>query len=695
MGRFHPVYIRRSDGMLETATKTGARIVKEANKPTPKQLDDKPKTNGVKDYYREVAIDESKHMDWRRKLAAMLARDLNLDMGYILAHFPENYRLFEHVKTAPPRKAGEGEPKTKTHAGGGNERQDAYLSGHPLGRKKRFRSPGDFYPHLLWLATDPEGDTDNCACKICCPEELDAAKEKDTNTTPVLARRPSNQAKPANVPTPATAQTSTPANVTARVDATSTSTPIAPQPVAASSRSVAPAQAAPRVPPKPEDYEIDRQYGIFLFRQGEMVWFDRQGAWGLGVIIERTKVGNNSNYRVQPLSFPDHPTQSVTITRDRDLRPWLAWSVPPYTHQALNQVTHPLHYNSFDFNALAQGKYGPGTTEIDASIMAAKAIDATYTPFCPSSRSETQSYTEIRWDAIYLGAEKIWVNEPVRLATPAGQEAPRVLVVRAIVERSQKSSQQAYSSVSFIGDVYVMLPAPMEPITMNRAPGGIVSGSDTTNVPLRLLEDIRRRNIATIQAKGKAYQWKLLERNKVVDLKEVKGRWYESTLFLPILLSRQAEEYEERVREGVIPEVLVLMNGHGDCNKDPNDHRRLLPDVRAATREQAWGKAVPARTIIQDSSNRPVATQQPGPAQQQQQSRVVSGSGVAPSYQIPNGHQNHASVASASDNASTSASVAPSAQQMPDNPATGFEEFMDLEGLGGADMMGGFDQSYV
>ncbi|CAD0088396.1 unnamed protein product [Aureobasidium mustum] len=687
MGRFHPVYIRRSDGMLETATKTGARIVKEANKPTPKQLDDKPKPDGVKDYYREVAIDESKHMDWRRKLAAMLARDLNLDM----AHFPENYRLFEHVKTA---KKEEGAPKTKTHAGGGNERQDAYLYGHPLGRKKRFRSPGDFYPHLLWLATDPDGDSDNCACKICCPEELDASmKEKDTNTNPLLARRPSNQTQTFQYAHPAT-QSSTPAVVTARNDATLTSR--TPQPVAATAHALAAAQAASRTPLKPEDYDIDRQYGVFLFRQGEMVWFDRQGAWGLGVIVERTKVGNNSNYRVQPLSFPDHPTQSVTITRDRDLRPWLAWSVPPYTHQALNQVTHPLHYSTFDFAALAQGKYGPGTTEIDASIMAAKAIDATYTPFCPSSRSETQSYTEIRWDAIYLGAEKIWVNEPVRLAAPAGQEAPRVLIVRAIVERSQKSSQQAYSSVSFIGDVYVMLPAPMEPITMSRAPNGIVSGSDTTNVPLRLLEDIRRRNIATIQAKGKAYQWKLLERNKVVDLKEVKGRWYESTLFLPILLPRQAEEYEERVREGVIPEVLVLMNGHGDCNKDPNDHRRLLPDVRAATREQAWGKAVPARTILQDSSNRHVATQPPGPAQQQQQSRVVSGGGgVAPGYQIPNGHQNHASVAAASNNASTSASAAPSAQQISDNPATGFEEFMDLDGLGGADMMGGFDQSYV
>lgn len=514
-------------------------------------------------------------------------------------------------------------------------------------------------------------------------------KEKDTNTNPVLARRPSNQARPTNLPAPAT-QSSTPASLTAHNDATMA--PVTQQPVPAGAHAVAAAQAASRTPLRPEDYDIDRQYGIFLFRQGEMVWFDRQGAWGLGVIVERTKVGNNSNYRVQPLSFPDHPTQSVTITRDRDLRPWLAWSVPPYTHQALNQVSHPLHYNTFDFNALAQGKYGPGTTEIDASIMAAKAIDSTYTPFCPLSRSETQSYTEIRWDAIYLGAEKIWVNEPVRLATPPGQEAPRVLVVRAIVERSQKSSQQPYSSVSFIGDVFVMLPAPMEPITMSRAPNGIVAGSDTTNVPLRLIEDIRRRNIATIQAKSKAYQWKLLERNKVVDMKEVKGRWYESTLFLPILLSRQAEEYEERVREGVIPEVLTMMNGHGDCNKDPSDNRRLLPDVRAATREQAWGKAVPARTTIRDSSTRPVATQSPGPAQQQQQSRVVSSGGVAPSYQMPNGHQNHASVAAASNNASTSASAMPSAHQISDNPATGFEEFMDLEGLGGADMMGGFDQ---
>ena len=84
MGKFSPTYISRSDGMLETVTKHGGRITKEPNQPTAKQLDDKPKADGVKDYYREVAIDESKHMDWRRKLGFMLARDLNLPQGTLM-----------------------------------------------------------------------------------------------------------------------------------------------------------------------------------------------------------------------------------------------------------------------------------------------------------------------------------------------------------------------------------------------------------------------------------------------------------------------------------------------------------------------------------------------------------------------------------------------------------------------------------
>ena len=50
---------------------------KEVNQPTSKQLDQKPDKFGVSDYYREVAIDEAKHLDWRRKLGGMLAREMD------------------------------------------------------------------------------------------------------------------------------------------------------------------------------------------------------------------------------------------------------------------------------------------------------------------------------------------------------------------------------------------------------------------------------------------------------------------------------------------------------------------------------------------------------------------------------------------------------------------------------------------
>ena len=73
MARFYPLYVRRSDGKLEVI---GHHKRKELNQPTPEQLNKKPDSNGISDYYREVAIDETKHLDWRRKLGGMLAREL-------------------------------------------------------------------------------------------------------------------------------------------------------------------------------------------------------------------------------------------------------------------------------------------------------------------------------------------------------------------------------------------------------------------------------------------------------------------------------------------------------------------------------------------------------------------------------------------------------------------------------------------
>lgn len=81
----------------------------------------------------------------------------------ILKNLPEDYTLWVHSAA----EEGSGPQKKKT-------RTDAYLYGHPMGSTKRFRSAAEFEPHLIWLATDDEGDSKNCSCKVC--------KRKDAST---------------------------------------------------------------------------------------------------------------------------------------------------------------------------------------------------------------------------------------------------------------------------------------------------------------------------------------------------------------------------------------------------------------------------------------------------------------------------------------------------------------------------------
>lgn len=75
MARFYPLYVRRSDGRLEVTEKSGQR---ETNAPTDEQLDQQPDRNGVADFYKEVTPSEAKHMDWRRKLGVLLAREMGV-----------------------------------------------------------------------------------------------------------------------------------------------------------------------------------------------------------------------------------------------------------------------------------------------------------------------------------------------------------------------------------------------------------------------------------------------------------------------------------------------------------------------------------------------------------------------------------------------------------------------------------------
>lgn len=112
------------------------------------------------------------------------------DRNYILKELPEGFVLWEHVKYKVDGSAEDKKQKGK-HAAGPYERQDAYLYGHPQGRKKRYRSPADFFPHLIWLATDKENDRRNCSCKICSPDG-----DEETQVETVKAEVVKKEVKP-------------------------------------------------------------------------------------------------------------------------------------------------------------------------------------------------------------------------------------------------------------------------------------------------------------------------------------------------------------------------------------------------------------------------------------------------------------------------------------------------------------------
>lgn len=474
--------------------------------------------------------------------------------------------MFSDIDTGKTQKV------TKNHAGGGNERQDAYLYGNPAGRRRRYRSPAEFFPHLLWLATDEAGDQNNCSCKFCSPEELEADEippppkasttkpesiAKGITTAPVPARRPSQQNSQA-IQTQAIEATPLPRHRT------------------------------------PEQ-RLDAQFNEFVYRPGEVVWFARGSAWGLGVIAQRDITYSFDNtrqfqYRVQPLSHPLRHPPSAVCTQN-NLRPWLAWSPPPCTCAALNpspsNQNKVLTYETVNWQAFSEGSYGQGDAEVDGSILAAKSTETTFTLFerieSKTSTSGSSQISEIYYNGIFIGAEKIWLGDPLRLRK---HDSPTdIMILHAIIERPHMDSPSR-SQVILIGDTYTLQATTL---AQNAVP------QNEVYLPSRVREDLRARNAITSinsDPSKRTSLWKLQGKAVRMSIADIKGRWYESSIFVPIM---DPAAYENNRRVGEIMDAGLWMNGQGDCNRPPGGPLRSFKpaDVKIRKREDAFGRSVP------------------------------------------------------------------------------------------------------
>ncbi|KAJ8109991.1 hypothetical protein OPT61_g7049 [Boeremia exigua] len=588
---FYPIFASKSDG-LDVVNQKGSVV---RNGPTQEQLDRSPNAQGQCDYYRLIEKDDPKHIDWRKKLGGMLLREIGGKphedkwQQCLLWEFPENYRLYEHIKTK-----ADGQAKTsKNHSGGGHDRQDAYLYGYPKGPRKRFRSPLEFFPHLLWLCTDESSDMQNCTCKMCSPVQLEVEKpvvkveakpeiKKENNAVQVTGRNPIVQ-----IPV---RRTSNPPPVHSPIvkPATPAATPAAPQ-----IRAPTPLQATPLPDPRSIDQQVDGLYGKFISRQGEVVWYYRPktGAWGLGVVIRRwlDKSSGAKSYFVQPLTHPHEALAPELVTTENELKPWLAWSAPSFTYSYLQQ--HPnIPFDKVDWQGLAAGRYGQdGVAGVDASIMAAKAVDCTYTLFDYLKKTSHDGCQDSHYNGLFLGAEKIWRGDAVRLRV--GRDID-VMVVTDIIERTtQQTTGQATSSVIVVGDIYSYSTVAVSNSAQLPEP------QKNPSLPSRLREDMTWRNQLLVpHARIFAY-WKLSAPNSRFDMAEVKGRWYETALVFEDPFTKSVKNNEGG--NG------VWMNSRGDATQVGR-----MTGVSVAQRLQAFGRAVPEGTQLVDGVEPPEQAQQ-------------------------------------------------------------------------------------
>jgi hypothetical protein len=461
--------------------------------------------------------------------------------------------LWEHVKYNVEKAAEERKKEKGKHAAGVFERQDAYLYGHPQGRKKRFRSPADFFPHLLWLATDKEGDPDNCSCKICSPDgdddrEAYSSKSEGNVKNEVKFAPPTLSAAPK--PTPNFALLS------------------------ASSSSISASPSKPTNPPGSSTASKEQQAdgnpnGKYIYRPGELVWFNNVSNWRLGVVAKRGLKNNKPQYLLQPLSNP-YQHQKYQIKEDESLlRPWLAWSVPSTTVPQLNEML----YEKVPWDRVITGEFDQGQVRdyvVDGSILSAKVIDASYSLFDRNENALTGP-GEVHYNGMFLGAEKIWVGEPVRLRVASPDIV--VLIIHKLIERT---TPQSTSIVTVVGDVYKFVEMP--------TPYKNIADWPTPDLPPRMATDLRYRNeVAHVAKTGIWYEWRLLEPAARKGLADIKGRWYETRTLMPIL--RDPQKFQADKDRGRTNDSGEFMNGRRDNN--------TVPEERKKNRKDTLGQAVP------------------------------------------------------------------------------------------------------
>ncbi|PVG00733.1 hypothetical protein CPB86DRAFT_782281 [Serendipita vermifera] len=396
-----------------------------ALRPEPRDIPSRDSTGKI-NYYREIGRDQRLSTEWRRKIGNKVAEMLNRTDPhlYYLASWPEGYAFFDH---------------NKEQADGGI-RHDAYLYGSPHASK--FRSTNEFIPHAYWLMTTSTLDNSECECKYC------AGKKRQTDVNESVFGTP---------------------RATPRLSA---SRPLMSKPKRVRrERSESP---PPRPPPRRQDTkrkipkyryplpslgvlrdEVDNKYTMRLryvelhegqmIRTAELVWIPlpepiRHSSqkslfiefWpALVEDIEYKKElvpdPESTSYNIQEKRYiVTRPLSSgLTTVKVSTALPYRAWDLDTNLVEVVKAVPFPQEFDDTLESTIfdSQNYYGgliPGVTLEQAApyfavaVQTAARMDTYWSPqyeIINNSSSPSATY----YQGLWLGAERIWLNELVRI----------------------------------------------------------------------------------------------------------------------------------------------------------------------------------------------------------------------------------------------------------------------------------------
>ncbi|KAL7266916.1 hypothetical protein RUND412_010518 [Rhizina undulata] len=451
-------------------------------------------------YFRQVANGNAKDILWRKQIGQELANSFGIssvDDDWILKNFqlPKGYTLFEHLK-------GREE---------GKDRSDVYLFGHPSG--KRYRSAREFKPHILYLANFPTdaGESSRpditCSCCLCA-----GGKGAKGRNAPIVAKRSAGKHA---------------------------------DPIFQARRKA-----------NAEELLHAQETAGWVLRKGELVWVwipetkavlagRSMGKWTWGAAIVFESPSSNTLLKI---TKPAEDGGLADIGND-DTSIWVRDENKTYVVQLCSESNGPEGLLS----GIPQERIKPWLARHECflqqedehpSVEYGRRVAETFSLFDRSP--DVLSDERISWEGFFLGAEKIFVGEPVRIASPVGPDKEDVLVIEKISTATthpagnggENSSSRKMTVTYLEGSVYTCHPNSASiPITPEQV----------AELPLRM----RSR-----AGNGDSIQWYIRncdQEKGELSLKMILGRWYEQQAveewLSSSLLSRESQTYGARLQE--------------------------------------------------------------------------------------------------------------------------------------------------